>query len=275
MPYHFQSDLSSFSKIQSDYRAGIPPTKIGYCLLIKYMKITRNTVPQDKQKSWKALFFRLPILYLALISGKPDLELVRFLAKSNPNVVKPIKCVSGLKYTRGRFEEGYHIDIDPMTDAIEGKQSLEVIRILISEFKDHINLSERLVEAVIRQNLELVKEFGNNFDEKTEFFVNHASYPSPMYHAIRLGNVEILKYLVSRNKGKYKTREAYSATPLHDIVHYCGNDSLRIHQCIEMANLVLPKIENINACNVQGQTLFDEIIKNFEYTGRKKCIIDI
>ena len=224
------------------------------------MQITRNTVPQDKQKSWKALFFKLPMLYLALISGKPDLELVRFLAKSNPNVVKPIKCASGLKYTRGRFEEDYHSDIDPTTDAIEGKQSLEVIRILISEFKDHINLSEWLVEVVIRQNLELVKEFGNNFDDKTEFFVNHASYPSPMYHAIKFGNVEILKYLVSRNKGQYKTRVAYSATPLHDIVFSCGNDSLRIHQCIEMANLILPKIENINACNPHGQTLFDEII---------------
>ena len=260
--------------IRKAIRAGIPPTKIGYCLLIKYMKITRNNVPQDKQKSWKVLFFRLPILYLALISGKPDLELVRFLAKSNPNVIKPIKCVSGLKYARGKFGEGYDDEIDPMTDAIEGNQSVEVIRILISEFKDQINFSERFVEAVIGQNLELVKEFGNNLEDKTEFFVNHASYPSPMFHAIRLGNIEILKYLVSRNKGQYKTRVAYSATPLHDIVHSCGNDSLRIHHCIEMANLILPKIENINACNAHGQTLFDEIIINFEHWAHKKCIIN-
>ena len=42
-----------------------------------------------------------------------------------------------------------------------------------------------------------------------------------------------------------------------------------------MANLVLPKIDNINACNPHGQTLFDEIIINFEHWAQKKCIIGI
>ena len=267
--------------IRKTSKAGIPLTKIGYCLLIKYMKITSTNLPQNKQKSCRAFFFRLPMLYIALISGKPDLELVGFLVKLNPRIAKPIKCLPEFIYIRGKFTLGYQKEIDPLSDAIAGEQTLEVIRILISEFKDQIDFSDRLIESVDRQNFELVKEFGDKLDDKTEFFVNHASYPSPMFHAIRLGNVEILKYLVSRNKGLYKTNkpfykttQPYSATPLHDIFHNCGRN-LKTHHCIEMANLVFPKIEDINAINVHGQTLFDEIISKFENWVHKKCIIHI
>ena len=278
-PKKFYKD--SLVLLRKASRARIPQTKIGYCLLIKYMKITSLLPSGAKYKSGKAFLFRLPMLYMALISGKPDLELVRFLAKSNPNIMKPINSVSEFIYTRGKFRFGYQNEIDPLSDAIAGEQSLEVIRILISEFQDQIDFSDWLVKSVKRQNLGLVKEFGDKLDDKSELFVNHATHPSPMFHAIRLGNVEILKYLVSRNKGLYKTnkpfyktRQPYSVTPLHDIFHNCGRN-LKTHRCIEMANLVFPKIEDINAINVHGQTLFDEIISKFENWVHKKCIIHI
>ena len=40
--------------IRKASKAGIPLTKIGYCLLIKYVKITSTILPQNKQKICRA-----------------------------------------------------------------------------------------------------------------------------------------------------------------------------------------------------------------------------
>ena len=85
---------------------------------------------------------------------------------------------------------------------------------------------------------------------------------NPMYDAIRLGNVYILEYLISKNKMILNSKESYSSTPLHGIVEQCNNNSFdKIHRCIEMVKLVLPKIEDINLRNRYGNTILDEVVK--------------
>ena len=59
-PKKFYND--SLVLLRKASRAKIPPTKIGYCLLIKYMKITSLLPSAAKYKSFKAFLFRLPML---------------------------------------------------------------------------------------------------------------------------------------------------------------------------------------------------------------------
>ena len=406
------------------YRAGIPPTKIGYCLLIKYFKMTENNLPKTFQKSCRSLFLRLPILYIALIPKYPDLELIQFLTKSNRKFLDPIECANSMKYTRGRFEtvssefKFINNKINLMNDAIEGNQSLEVIKILVSQLKgqdtieilvngfmlaiakqdlalckhiieemtdedfeihhdklitlacqeqnieifklfiskkngqfgfysplykildcchsekfgrgkvhkcvdmtrevlqslsnindidkdgetilnvilrrlngaqcmiqiinliaplcDTVNYGNILKLAVLGQDLALVEEFGKKIGHKSELFTYHNDLFNPMYDAIRLGNVNILQYLISRNKMIHNSKESYSSTPLHGIVEQCNYSFDKIHRCIEMVKLVLPKIEDINLRNRHGDTLLDEVVKKCRFsTQKKKCMFEI
>ena len=403
--------------IRKASRSGIQTTKIGYCLLIKFIKITENNLPEIIQRSCKALYFRLPMLYFALIPKEPDLALIRLFAKSMPKMAKPTKCARGLKYIRGRVVERYSTDVDPLSDAVEGKQSLEVIKILISELKDKVSIGmyvdaflksvkgeylgyckyfcEKMTEsefekyhkylfeeackvqnipilellmskkkgqfgflypfyaiidscygkqylqklhkcvemtklflpklqkineknkhgetifdiidrrmslqdpclleiikvvaplcntvnyshilkiAVARQDFELVKEYGEKLAQ-TDLSTLHKGFQSSIHYAISKGYVDVLKYLISKNKVLKFSKEKFACpTPLHMIVELCIDHYFNVHRCVEMAKLVLPKIEDINACNTRGESLLDKIVKNYQLRGKNECIFEI
>ena len=407
--------------IQKASRAGIPLTKIGFCLCIKYMKLTNSEYSKNFSEKIKALLYRLPILYFAMIPSNPDLELIRFMAKSVPNVSKPIKRTFGIKYIRGRSVTWHRdYEINPLKDAIVGNHNLEIIKCLVSQLKGKIkmesyvdafdlalvkkdfelckhfveeltdtdfenfhesmfgktvraqnikvfkllimkkkgqfaitgkwfegstfhvifnrciflkrysNESHQCVEmvklmvpklqnindrnesnenvfndiihfwsdapcmaeimkllapltdsqnygnlihlATIGQDLELVKEIGEKLDDFDDFFSNHSIHRHPIHDAIRFGNIDILKYLVSKSKKPYKLAKwKYSTTPLHATIQYCDQRSVKNHQCIEMAKLVIPKIEE----SVSFQTILEDVVKKHVEYLKKPCTIRI
>ena len=59
------------------------------------------------------------------------------------------------------------------------------------------------------------------------------------------------------------------------IVELCSNQYFNIHRCVEMAELVLPKIEDINACDTQGESLLDKIVKNYQRQSKNECVFEI
>ena len=413
------NETSTLIRKASKY--GILPTKIGYCLLVKYIELTERNQGHAFEKSRKALMFRLPLLYFALIPKQPDLALIQFLAKISPQFTDPMKCATRSKsITKWNLQYGD----DPMNYAVKGNHSLEVIKILIHELKgkfdiytfvsafkraitkqdiemckffceqvsdeefkvhhgaiihqafevqnipilnlliskkkgqfkfdDNSNLFPSLLHrildscdlrrqygqndghkcvemtklilpklhnvnyktksgknmfdriftmwrgapcilgitrliapltdtenygsilklAVNGQDLELVKEFGEKMDDKNDIFSNTDKFPSALEDVIRLGNVEILKYFISKHKSSYRTKGDVYPTPLHNIIYYCGNH-IKIHRCVEMAKLILPKVEDINAYNCDNKTLLEIIVKMFRISDQNECFIDI
>ena len=147
---------------------------------------------------------------------------------------------------------------------------------LIAPLCDSVNYGNIIQLAILGQDLDLVKEFGEKLEDKSKLSMYQNYLYNPIYDAIRLKNVEILKYLVSITKVIHNSKEKFlSSTPIHGIVQKCTFNFHEIHQCIEMVKLVLPKIEDINGTNWHGETLLDEIIREFWFYSKKKCILDI
>ena len=238
--------------IRKAFESGIPETKIGHCLLIKYLKITEIRSNKDFAISIKKkltnLMLRLPVLYCALVSKKPDLELIGFLAKTQFNVAKPVKCPPGIKYIRGRFSKYYarkSFEFDPLKDTIEGNHDLKVIEILVSELKDQISNQQFQITfklTVMNENLEICKLIGENIHVFKDFIFEGAN---SIRMAIQKGNIEILRYLIFKMKETFKT-----ANPITEIIFCCWhlnrNDSSKVHSCPEMAKIISHKMERIN-----------------------------
>ena len=264
--------------IRKAKRGTFPVTKIGYCLCIKYIKLTYansdNALLKTKQKSIKIFLSRLPILYFALIPKEPDLALLQFLVKSIPNVMNPIKCSNNIKYIRGGFEPCFKIrDIDPLTDAIEGKQSLKVIKVLASELKDKVQdqhyCDSILLLTIIRQDFAIFKFFAEKFFDNEDIF---GKYDNLTYTAMENQNIPILKYLISKKKGQYKYEKSiYGSTPLHAILDICLSRK-GSHNCMEVTKVILPKLENINHRNKFNETILDEVLQHWNAIP---CLADI
>ena len=274
--------------IRKAFVSGISETKIGHCLLIKYLKITeirtiKNFANAIKRKLTN-LMLRLPVLYCALISQKPDLELISFLAKTQSNVAKPIKCPPEIKYNRGRFSKYYasftgrkNFEIDPLKDTIEGNLDLEVIEILVSELKYQISnqqFQKAFKLAVIKQNLEMCKLIGDKMHVFQDF---DTRYDSPIRWAIQGENIQILQYLISKMKGTFNN--IYNPyNPLKEIILNCRPmtimDSSRVHNCIQMAKILLPKIEGINRI-YRGTSFLSQIVPLIDLEKDASCAIEI
>ena len=290
-PKKFYND--SLVLIRKALRIGIPETKIGHCLLIKYLKITEIRTNKDFVSDIKRkltnLLLRLPLLYCALISQKPDLELIGFLAKSQSNVAKPIKCPPETKYIRGRFSKHHSrrgrkklsFEFDPLKDSIEGNHDLEVIEILVCQLKAHLQTQQFLKVlklAVSKQNLEICKLIGKEMQQFKELNWFESPFDNPIRIAIQGKDIQILQYLVSKMKGTFK---CLRYNPLREIISFCcywtriDFSRSRIHICTEMAYTVLPKIEDINVKNYGGKSFLNETLAFALRSEDKKCAIGI
>ena len=293
--------------LRKSEKAGLPQAKITFCLIMRYILTTgisskytftknhykKGTFSKGKDLLMKKFLLRLPMLYFAMIPREPDLKLIDFLIKSNPNVFQPIRISKEIKYCRGKFEynEGhtysYNIHtncVDPLRDLIEGGHNLEVIKAVAPKllpgvkcpyYKTPLNL------AVLTQDLEICKYFAQYANSEDVHEENMADFfrHTPITKAIELGNLEILKLFVSKTQipNKVNSSDSRNQTPLFVIVLDCLYRSGRNHKnCIEMVKVILPNIKNLNVRRsrswLDNETVLDKIINNWD---KSPCMIEI
>ena len=241
-------------------------TKLGY----------KSDLPQSKQKSSKALLLKLPLLYFALLQKTSDLELIKLLIKSNPDLMKPIQCTKGLKYKKGSVTiRNGKFEIDFLTEAIECNQNVEVIKIINLEMKGKIK-TETYVNAfklaIMKEDLEVCKHFSKEMDD-TEFETYNIIL---FYRVFKMQNIPILECLISKKKGKFGfDQRSNFASPLHAILLTCEQHKYKeqkTHKCVKMTQLILPKFQNINAQNEDGETILNKFVTNWSYVP---CALEI
>ena len=129
-------------------------SKLGYCLLIKYCKVAGVKAKTRNYNKIIKYLVDLPLLYFALVQKHPDLDLIKFLSRESSLVAKPVK----MKSLRASYGQGNFFEIDPITDAIEKKHSLEVIKTLLTELKmKNPWYGTPLLLAVEKQDFEMCK----------------------------------------------------------------------------------------------------------------------
>ena len=185
------------------------------------------------------------------------------------------------KYVRGRFEcnTTYAHRLDPLRDLIEGGHSLEVIKTIAPKLVSLIQgayYGTPLNLAVLTQDLEICKYFVQDATSEEVHKENRADTfrSTPITKAIELGNLEILKLLISKTDIPNKVNKDSFPTPLFAIVEYCLRGNLEDHKCIEMIKMFLPNIQNLYERRswLYDETVLDEIINNWD---KSPCMIEI
>ena len=188
-------------------KAELLESQIINCLIVKYMKVRefQKTFFMEPEKTNVSRFLlKLPLLYFAMIPKEPDLDLLSFLIKSEKEIMKSIKCPTNKNYIRGHVFISVMFrdyEIDPVRDAILGKNAPEVIELLQSEFKRlttsevfhrenlyHLNL------AVDNGNVEACKILIKHFESYEE---KDLCLTSLIKKSIFHGNLGILECLIS------------------------------------------------------------------------------
>ena len=253
--------------IKKTSEAGFQQERIGYLLLIKYIKVT---IPKPEYQhididklfpcqrydfeyrlnSMRLFLVDLPLLYFALIPKVPDLQLIKFMAKTEKDLLV-VKCPLRSKYVRGNFSwfscYPYPCETNPLQDAIEGNHESKVVKILLKTLHRPANSLGLVERAVRNQNLKTVKLLTRD----NTIVPSRSEIIRAIMFAISMSNVDILRHLIS----KTDTPNGYdwnpNSTPLHAIARQCTTKS-EVHNCIEMAKLILSKnIQNINTqCSV-------------------------
>ena len=272
-------------------KAGFQQERIGYLLLIKYIKVRKHHSDfqfiNKRNQPLREFLLGLPLLYFALISKLPDLELIKFIAKSRKDLANFIRCpLLGIKYASGNFYtyiSSYPIyETNPLKDAIEGNHEPEVVEILLQTLQVQtiykLNSTATLALAVEKQNLEVVKLLTR---DNTNVHGRGGKYGS-IIKAISTGNVEILRHLITKTDTpncKYQTSDSDEydriqyVTPLHAIAHQCTTKSKStVHNCTEMVKLILSK--NIQNINVQEPMTRCTILHIMATTNPGPCQMD-
>ena len=233
-------------------------TKLGY----------KSDLPQSKQKSSKALLLKLPLLYFALLQKTSDLELIKLLIKSNPDLMKPIQCTKGLKYKKGSVTiRNGKFEIDFLTEAIECNQNVEVIKIINLEMKRKIKpktYAKAFQLAILKEDLEICKYFSEEMNDDEFEIYNGILF----YGAFEVQNIPILENLISKKKGQFSFDHVNRfASPLHGILNNCQRKykQEKGHKCVEMTKLILPKLQDINVQNEDGETVLNQFARNWSY----------
>ena len=256
-------------------KLGLPESVIGHCLLIKYSKVTSDysSIVSLEFKEIRKFWLNLPLLYYTLIPKVPNLELVNLIlkfSKIKPNRAPP----SHYQYLRGmliKFPHQQYCRIYPLKDAIEGNNTLEVIKLFHLELKSkkviHDYLQDDHLKMAIKMgNVEVCKMFAEDIRSYRE-------------HEIKLaiddGKVDVLEFLLTKTKiaaGKYLQ------SPMDLIIENCQrkkNDES--HKCVDMAKVLLPKLQNnINdqIMKDQNRTLMHKIVMKM-YKKSSECMIEI
>ena len=222
--------LNSFGQTQKSYEEcsdllakaseiNFPPAKLGNCLMIKYVKVKEapnpnfhpHRITRNKIEKFVKFITNLPLLYFALVPKEPDLDLIKFLSRETPDKPEPlpsfeVECYIRLLHKRVFTPSifiycPFYVDeIDPISDAILVNKSLEVIKTLLTELKiKNTWYGSPLFLAVKNQDLEMCKMIIELLGRDQVQVPCNRFDKTPIQRVIRLKNVELFKYLVSKN----------------------------------------------------------------------------
>ena len=204
--------------------------EISKSLMFKYWHLL-GTLNKEKQNTYKRIsssewieirkfILGMPLIYYAIYSG--NYELIKFFGD---NATYPLTLFCPFKYDLLSPVKKYNTGSGRITlieEAMKTNQDLKVIQYIISKMR---LFSQR------------------NFESMFDMY----GY-SPIHLAVLTGNIEVLKWLMSKTEDYIDLSEHLNQTLLHDI---CENTQFACSESadckgVEMTKILVPKIKNLN-----------------------------